>query len=188
MGKQLEVSIEKPSPKKRNTQARELTPSRGRKRGIANDLSEEALRESEEKYRTVVNSANDGIAIIQDQVIQFANPRLAEMGGYEPEEIVNRPFADFLGHNELEGGRTIHSGRMNGESVPSKYELLLHGKNGDFLFVEVNSSLISYRNRPAVLIIIRDSTERKRTEKLKDSIFRISYAVFCLKKKELRHT
>ena len=176
MGKQLEVSKEKPSPKKRNTQSRELTPSRGRKKGIANGPSEEALRESEEKYRTVVNSANDGIAIIQDQVIQFANPRLAEMGGYEPEEIVNRPFADFLGHNELEGVRTIHSGRMNGESVPSKYELLLHRKNSDFLFVEVNSSLISYRNRPAALIIIRDSTERKRTEKLKDSIFRISDA------------
>jgi len=176
MGKRPEVSIERPSSKKRSTQSRELTPNRGRKKGIANGPSEEALRESEEKYRTVVNSANDGIAIIQDQVIQFANPRLAKMGGYELEEIVNRPYADFLGHSELEGVQTIHSGRMNGESVPSKYELLLHRKNSDFLFVEVNSSLISYRNKPAVLIIIRDSTERKRTEKLKESIFRISDA------------
>jgi PAS domain S-box-containing protein len=180
MGKQLEVYAEKPSSMERNTQSPEPNPTGGKPKGRAGGPSEEALRESEEKYRTVVNSANDGIAIIQDHVIQFANPRLAEMGGYAPEEIVNRPFADFLGHEELEGIQTIHAGRMNGESVPSKYELLLHRKNGDFLFVEVNSSLISYRNRQAALIIIRDSTERRRTEKLKESIWRISDAAISL--------
>jgi PAS domain S-box-containing protein len=176
MGKQLQVPGEKHSLKRSNTQSQELTPRRGEQKEIANGPSEGALRESEEKYRTVVNSANDGIAIIQDEVIQFANPRLAEMGGRPLEEIVNRPFADFLGQEVLREVQTIHAGRMNGESVPSKYELLLHRKNGDFLFVEVNSSLISYRNRQAALIIIRDSTERKRTEKLKESIFRISDA------------
>src|SRR4030066_118138 len=176
MGKQLEVSKEKPSPKKRNIQSRELTPNRGRNKGIANGPSEEALRESEEKYRTVVNSANDGIAILQDQVIQFANPRLAGMGGYTPEEITGRPFAEFLSPPELQRVHEVYSSRMAGDIVPGKYELHLHKKNGDFLFVEVNSSLIPYRNRPAVLIIIRDSTERRRTEKLKDSIFRISGA------------
>jgi PAS domain S-box-containing protein len=138
--------------------------------------SEEALRESEEKYRTVVNSANDGIAIIQDEIIQFANPRLAQMGGYTPEEINGRPFADFLHRQELRGVQEVYTGRMNGQKVPDKYELLLHRRNGDVLFVEVNSSLVTYRNRPAVLIIIRDATERKRTEKLKESIFRISEA------------
>jgi PAS domain S-box-containing protein len=176
MGKQLEVYAERPSSMERNTQSPEPTPAGGKPKGRAGGPSEEALRESEEKYRTVVNSANDGIAIIQDEVIQFANPRLAEMGGRPLEEIVNRPFADFLGQEVLREVQTIHAGRMNGESVPSKYELLLHRKNGDFLFVEVNSSLISYRNRQAALIIIRDSTERKRTEKLKESIFRISDA------------
>jgi PAS domain S-box-containing protein len=180
MGKQLQVPGEKHSLKRSNTQSQELTPRRGEQKEIANGPSEGALRESEEKYRTVVNSANDGIAIIQDEVIQFANPRLAEMGGRPLEEIVNRPFADFLGQDVLREVQTIHAGRMNGESVPSKYELLLHRKNGDFLFVEVNSSLISYRNRQAALIIIRDSTERRRTEKLKESIWRISDAAISL--------
>jgi len=138
--------------------------------------SEEVLRESEEKYRTVVNSANDGIAILQDQVIQFANPRLAEMGGYTPEEMTGRPYTEFLSTQELQRVQEVYANRMAGDIVPSKYELHLHKKNGDFLFVEVNSSLIPYRNRPAVLIIIRDSSERRRTDKLKDSIFRISAA------------
>ena len=180
MGKQVEASGERPPAKKKNTQLRGLTPFKEKQKEIVPGPSEEALRESEEKYRTVVNSANDGIAILQDQVIQFANPRLAEMGGYTPEEITGRPFAEFLSPPELQRVHEVYSSRMAGDIVPGKYELHLHKKNGDFLFVEVNSSLIPYRNRPAVLIIIRDSTERRRTEKLKDSIFRISGAAISL--------
>src|SRR4030042_3452034 len=161
MGKRPEASRERPPARKRNTQFRKLTPSRGKHKEIVRGPSKETLRESEEKYRPVVNSANDGIAILQDQVIQFANPRLAEMGGYTPEEITGRPFADFLRHEELQGVQGVYAGRMNGEGVPSKYELHLHKKNGDFLFVEINRSLLPYRNRPAALIILRDSTERK---------------------------
>jgi PAS domain S-box-containing protein len=138
--------------------------------------TERALRESEEKYRTVVNSANDGIAIIQDEIIKFANPRLAEMGGYVPEEIVGRSFTSFLTPSEFQYIKGAYDGRMAGQQVPSKYEVHLHKKNGDSLFAEVNSSLIPYQNRPAILIIIRDVTERRRTEKLRDSIFRISEA------------
>jgi PAS domain S-box-containing protein len=161
---------------KGSSQSQPPGPSGAGQEEIPPRPSEEALRESEEKYRTVVNSANDGIAIIQDRVIEFANPRLAEMAGYAPEEIVGRPFSEFLRPEELQGIQEVHASRLNGKEVPAKYELHLHKKNGEVLFVEVNSSLIPYRNRPAVLVIIRDSTERKRTEKLKESIFRISGA------------
>jgi PAS domain S-box-containing protein len=139
-------------------------------------LTEEALRESEEKYRTVVNSANDGIIIVQDGFIQFINPRLSEMGGRSAGEVIGRPFTDFLLSEELPKIRKLHDLRMAGGDVPAKYELVLQKKNGDPLFVEVNTSVISFRKKPAALIIARDFTARKQTEKLKDSIFRISGA------------
>ncbi len=142
----------------------------------ARKKAEEAVRESEETYRTVVTRANDGIAIIQDAIIRFANPRLAEMGGYALEEIVGRPFTNFLSPEERQDIKSVYDSRMSGQDVPSKYELHLRRKSGDLLFVEVNTSLISYQNRPAALIIVRDFTRRQRTEKLKDSIFRISEA------------
>jgi len=176
MGKQVEASGERPPSKKKNTQLGRVTPRKEKQKEIGRGPSAEALRESEEKYRTVVNSANDGIAIIQDQILEFVNPRLAEMGGYTPEEITGRPFSEFLSPPELQPVQEAYAGLMAGDVVPSKYEVHLHKKSGDLLFVEVNSSLIPYRNRPAALIIIRDSTERRRTEKLKDSIFRISGA------------
>jgi PAS domain S-box-containing protein len=137
---------------------------------------ERAVRESEEKYRSMVDSANDGIGIVQDGVIKFANPRLAEMGGYAVEQIVGRAFTDFLHSNELGPIQEIYDGRLAGLDVPSKYEMLIQGKNGRRLYAEINSSIIRYEGRPAVLIIIRDATHRKRTEQLKDSIFRISAA------------
>jgi PAS domain S-box-containing protein len=176
MGKQAEASKKRIPLKRKNRSFPGQAPNQRKPIKKTPSLSEAALRESEEKYRTVVNSANDGIAIIQDQIIQFANPRLAEMAGYTPGEIVGRPFADFLRHEEFQGVQDAYAGRLNGQPVPSKYELQLHKKNGDLLFVEVNSSLVPYRNKPAVLVIIRDSTERRRTEKLKESIFRISGA------------
>jgi PAS domain S-box-containing protein len=180
MGIQAESSKKSPPLKKKSRtfsgQGPNRPPGRQKQDGKTPRLSAQALRESEEKYRTVVNSANDGIAIIQDQIIQFANPRLAEMGGYTTQEIIGRPFADFLRHEEVQGVRDVYAGRLDGQAVPSKYELQLHRRNGNFLFIEVNSSLVPYRNKPAVLVIIRDSTERRRTEKLKDSIFRISGA------------
>jgi PAS domain S-box-containing protein len=138
--------------------------------------TEQALRESEEKYRTVVNRANDGIAIIQDSMIRFANPRLAEIGGYTVEEIIDRPFTDFLSSDETQNILKIYESRMPGEEISSKYDIQLRKKNGEHLFAEVNTSIIPYQNRPAALIIIRDFTSRRRTEKLKESIFRISEA------------
>jgi PAS domain S-box-containing protein len=142
----------------------------------ARKKAEEVVRESEEIYRTVVTRANDGIAIIQDEIIRFANPRLAEMGGYAPGEIVGRPFTDFLSPEERQDIKSVYENRISGKEVSSKYEMHLRRKSGDLLFAEVNTSLISYQNRPAVLIIVRDFTRRRRTEKLKESIFRISEA------------
>jgi len=106
MGKQAEASKKRIPLKRKNRSFPGQAPNRRKPIKNTRSLSEAALRESEEKYRTVVNSANDGIAIIQDQIIQFANPRLAEMAGYSPGEIVGRPFADFLRHEEIQEFRT----------------------------------------------------------------------------------
>jgi PAS domain S-box-containing protein len=58
--------------------------------------AEEALRESEEKYRNLAERANDGICIEQDGVIRYANARLAQMGGYTVEELIGAPVFDFF--------------------------------------------------------------------------------------------
>jgi PAS domain S-box-containing protein len=68
---------------------------------IGNDLTEhnrmyEALRQSEEKYRTLIENIQDGVFVIQDAKIQFANEAFARIAGFTVEEITGRDFREFV--------------------------------------------------------------------------------------------
>jgi PAS domain S-box-containing protein len=120
--------------------------------------SEKALKESEEKYRNLVEKANDGITIIQDGVIRYTNPKLAEMGGYTIEETIGKPFMDFIWPEDAPKVADLYKRRMRGEKVPSIYEARLRGKGGECLYVELNTTVIEYVGRPADFAIVRDLT------------------------------
>ncbi|MDD1710187.1 MAG: PAS domain S-box protein, partial [Methanoregulaceae archaeon] len=125
---------------------------------------ETELRESEEKYRTFIDRANDGICVIQDGVIKMCNPRLGDYWGGAPDEMVRRPFTDFVHPDNLSELVDKYTRRISGESFPSIYETILMKKDGGRSFVELNAGLIVYEGKPADLVIIRDINERKRAE------------------------
>jgi len=127
--------------------------------------AEGALRESEEKYSNLVERANDGIVIIQDGIMKYVNPRLAEMGGYTVEELVGKPFTDYASPAELPTLVDRYVRRMSGEDVEPIYETVLRRKDGSDINVEINASTISYQGRTADLVLVRDITERKQAEK-----------------------
>ncbi len=127
---------------------------------------EEALKESEEKYRNLVERANDGICIIQDRIVKYLNLRLAEMWGSTVEEVIGTVFTDYIHPDELPKVIDRYQQRIENKSVRHMYETILHRKNGSSVFVELNAGLITYQGKPADLVIIRDISERKQTEKL----------------------
>jgi PAS domain S-box-containing protein len=126
--------------------------------------SEKALKESEEKYRNFVEKANDGIMIIQDGVVKYTNPKLAETGGYTIEETIGKPFTDFAWPEDVPKLADYYKRRMGGEKVPSIYEARLRGKGGECLYVEINTTVMDYEGRPADFVIVHDITERKQAE------------------------
>jgi len=128
--------------------------------------AEELLRESEEKYRTLIEKANDGITIIQDGIITYANPRLAEMYGGTLEKIIGTPFSDYIYPDELPKLVERYKRRMAGEYLISIYETILVKKDKSKLFVELNANIITYEKKIADFVIVRDITERKRAEEL----------------------
>ncbi|RLF44460.1 MAG: hypothetical protein DRN29_08405, partial [Thermoplasmata archaeon] len=129
-----------------------------------------ALEESEEKYRTFVENANDGICIIKDGLVIFANPRLLQMGGYSEEDVINQPFSKFIAEEALDEVMERYRCRMAGEKVESIYETMLKRKDGGIIFAEFNVSIIDYEGGKAELVIVRDITERKKMEEaLKES-------------------
>ena len=126
---------------------------------------EKALRESEAKYREVVERANDGIAIIQDGLLKYVNPCLAKMTGHTVEEGLDAPFTDFVHPDEVPAAVEDFKRRMAGQPMPATYERGLIHKDGSRIETEISGGIITYENEPADLIIIRDITERKRGEK-----------------------
>ncbi|HDR06563.1 MAG TPA: PAS domain S-box protein, partial [Candidatus Coatesbacteria bacterium] len=126
--------------------------------------AEVALRESEEKYRQLVERANDAIVIIQDERLKYVNPRMAELLGYTEEDMQNARFSDFLEPGEKREVFARYRSRMAGEEVPSTYETVLLRQDGRRVRVEVNAGMIAYDGRPADLVFLRDITDRQAAE------------------------
>ncbi len=128
------------------------------------DRAAAALRESEEKYRTLVEKANDGIVIIQDKRFVYANPSLVAMSGGTREELIGTPFSQHLVEGEADKVARFYENRLKGVESTSMYETVFRTKDGQLLHAEVNAALIPYQGRPADLVVIRNINERKKAE------------------------
>jgi len=104
-------------------------------------------------------------SIIQDGLLKFANQKIIELTGFSNEEAIKKPFIDFVSdeHREFVGSR--YKKRMLGEEPPIRYEIDILSKDGRKIPVEINASVIEYNKRPAEMAIIRDITERVKSEK-----------------------
>ncbi|MBM3133400.1 MAG: PAS domain S-box protein, partial [Chloroflexi bacterium] len=132
---------------------------------VEREDAERALRESEEKYRNVVERANDMVAIVQDNLIKFVNQRVVDMAGYAPEEVICTALSQHIAPEERPVVMERYARRVAGEDVPPRYETTLFRKDGTTVDVEINAGVIMYEGRPADLVIVRDITERKKAEK-----------------------
>ncbi len=126
--------------------------------------TERALKDSEEIYRNLVERANDGIVLIQNNRIEYVNPQLAELTGYPIEQIQNSEWSRYVYPTEQERISRIYRLRMKGESVPSRYETALRHKNGDRIDVEVNADVLTLKGQPGNLVFVRDFREHKKAE------------------------
>ncbi len=134
-----------------------------------NDISErkhaaEMLRGSEDKYRSLIEQALDGIVVVQDGVVKFINPSVSTMIGQEPEEILEKEFVSFIAPDERANITEMYRKRMNNEPVPSVYESATVDKDGTRVEIEINAGLTMYEGRIADQVIVRDITQRKLIE------------------------
>jgi two-component system cell cycle sensor histidine kinase/response regulator CckA len=126
--------------------------------------AEEALRESEEKYRLLVDNANDAIFIAQDGVIKFPNPTLLQTSGYSADELAKIPFLNLIHPGDRDMVQDRHTRRLKGEDVSNNYSFRIVNKAGNVLYVSINVVLIKWEGRPATLNFLRDITEQKKLE------------------------
>ncbi|MCX5817088.1 MAG: response regulator [Proteobacteria bacterium] len=127
--------------------------------------AEEALRESEERYRVAIEGANDGVAIVKDDVHVYANREFLTMFGYNSiDETIGLPPFFTVHPDDREWVAGYTSARQRGEDVPGKYEFKGIRNDGTPIYIEVSANTIMYRGDKATLVYFRDITSRKQAE------------------------
>jgi len=133
---------------------------------IARDITERKkmeldLRESEERYRTLVEHALIGIGIHQNGKIVFSNKKLADMLGYTLEEGIGLSIVEMIHPDERDLIMARAKRRQEGENEPETYEIRILKKDGSTLYALISNAVIEYNGQPATLMTIADITDTK---------------------------
>jgi len=146
---------------------REILIAIGKELGsaITRIKAEASLRESEEKYRSLVNLVPDAVIVHRDGVVVYVNPECARLFGAEdPEDLIGRNILPYIHPDDrpmaLEHLRLM---KENGVTIPLVEERLLRPDGRPFT-VEITAKPVVYLGLPSVIVVFRDITERKKRE------------------------
>jgi len=131
----------------------------------ASKRAEEALRTSEEKYRQLVDLAQEGILMIdEDAVIRFANPKMADMLGYHVDELVGKSVFQFMNGQAAELGKRKFEDRRRG--FVGRYEFDFLRNDGTLIRTRIGSTPIKDKGGDfrGSLAVVTDITDHKRYE------------------------
>lgn len=120
---------------------------------------EKALRESETKYKTLVENSQDGIIIVRNNLILFANNAYLAMIGHPEEVIYNTPAAHFIHPDDRERALDISRRRMNGEEGTINETFRLLAADGSAITCESYSTVIDYNGAPASFFTLHDISQ-----------------------------
>ena len=129
------------------------------------------LRESQIKYRDIVENSNDVIVVVQDGKLKFTNSKAVELTGYSQEELMTMSFLEMVHPEDREMVAERYQRVLQGENLASEQSFRVLRKNGESFRVEPSSINTIWEKRPAMLTVVRDITERKQVEeKIKASL------------------
>jgi len=142
-------------------------------RSIIHDVTEminaeEKIKESEAKFRTISEQSLMGISIIQDERIKYVNETFANMLGYSIEEILNWGPGEFFKtiHPKDKKRIIISSTKTDNrfDNGVNYYEVRGIHKNGNIIWLEIYSKVITFQKNPAFLASYIDISERKKAK------------------------
>ncbi len=125
---------------------------------------QDLLRASEERYRKLVENANDLIVVVQDLIIKFANSRSEELIGYSNEEMLSVAFTEFIHPDDRQSVAESDFKRLRGDKFVAPNPVRVIGKRGQVIWMDVSAVVIEWEGKRATLNFLSDITERKNAE------------------------
>ena len=138
---------------------------------------DQALRESERRFRSMVEQAVSGFYVVRDDRFVYVNPQFAALAGYAPGEMVGMDPLDFVlpeDRGEIIEGRRRH---YAGEKVVA-FQVRARRKDGTIVVVRVNGAVGAWDGAPAIIALVEDITEKARAEQqIRDYIGRLERSI-----------
>ena len=125
--------------------------------------AELSLKESEERYRNLLEMAPIGIAVHSEGKVVFTNPAGARLLGVNsPRELIGKSIFEIIHPDHMEKSRQRIGRMLAGEKGLYPAEDIYRKVNGESLHVEVMATMITYEGKPAVQVLVSDISERKK--------------------------
>ncbi|MCX7680080.1 MAG: PAS domain S-box protein [Spirochaetes bacterium] len=127
-----------------------------------------ALRESEEKYRALVENAREGILLVVDGMVRYANKSFVEMTGYSEEELYSLDIFTTIFPPSTDGTHEVlmnYLSRIEGKAAPEQYEARIKNKYGNFVDVFISAVAIRVEGKMGTLSIVTNISSLKKAEK-----------------------
>jgi PAS domain S-box-containing protein len=147
-----------------------LKPFEGRELGVTIDLAlykarmEARLKQSEKRYRTLVENTHEGIMVLQDGLTKFFNRQMQYLSGYSARELTEMPFIDLVNPADRDIVDACFQGCDKSEPPDVALSFRAVTAKGQERWVEANQARIDWQGKPALLLFICDVTERKQLE------------------------
>lgn len=131
---------------------------------VSQRLTEASFKQNEEKYRLVVENANEGIVIIQNEKNKFFNRKMLDITGYSNDEFEMISLFEIVHDDDRKRAIEYHTRRLHGEDVPGLYEMRILDKDKNIKWLQMNVVRVYWEQEPATLAFINDISMRKSSE------------------------
>ena len=118
-------------------------------------------RDIADTYHALVEHAMDGIVIIHDYKVRFANPAFCKLIGFSEKELIGAHLKKFISEEEFIKNTTRYSSRIAGLNLPRIYKSQVIHSDGSTIDVELNVSVVPYGRTLAALVFVRDIREEE---------------------------
>ncbi len=124
------------------------------------------VEKSEEQYRSLIEQSTDGICIIQDVQIKYYNSAFLELTGESDEALLNTSFNRFIAQVDREKVLRRYHEKLAGTAPSGRYTVRGQNTKGTLHDLELDAALVEWKEKPSVLVVVRNITEYKKTQEL----------------------
>ncbi|MDG6219312.1 MAG: PAS domain S-box protein, partial [Candidatus Thermoplasmatota archaeon] len=140
---------------------------------------ESKFQEHSQQYKLLFAHANEAICVAQDGLLKLVNPKLCEMTQLHKNELVNKPFINFIHPDDKELILQRYSDRIKGKKVPDEYTFRTIDNSGKVHWVQIHAARFIWQGKPATVNFLSEITEKVYTRQKFDKIFSLAPFMFA---------